>query len=77
MAQHLSSTWDDGINNAPRHEFKGSSEGGMFLQHLLPVLMFMTSLRRAEIPSVPDSRRESPTTRSSSSRNNCRKVAAV
>ena len=35
--------------------------------------MFMTSERRAEMPSVPDSLMESPTTRSSSSRKSCKR----
>ena len=35
--------------------------------------MFMTSERRAEMPSVPDSLIESPTTRSSSSRKSCKR----
>ena len=39
----------------------------------LPFLMFMTSERRAEMPSVPDSLMESPTTRSSSSRKSCKR----
>ena len=37
--------------------------------HLLPDLMFITSLMRPAMESAPESRRESPTTRSSSSLN--------